>query len=108
MEHPEITDAPETAGLLWHAASGDESAWERLVSQYEELVAAIRGAKMTGDDESLRGLPVHAPETAESRRAAARAQPAGNALSSLSPRWRQLLQLLSADPSTQHLRQQGE
>ena len=108
MEHPGTTDGPETAGLLWRAANGDERAWERLVSQYEELVAAIRGAMMTDDDETLRGLPVHGLKTAELRRAAARAQTAGNALSSLSPRWRPLLQLLSVDPSTQHLRQQGK
>lgn len=108
MEHPETTDARETAWLVWRAANGDGRAWERLVSQYEELVAASHGANMTDDDKTLRGLPVHGREAGESLRAAARTRTAGNALSTLPPRWWQLLQLLSVDPSTQQVRQQGE
>ena len=108
MEHPETTDAPETAWLVWRAVNGDGRAWERLVSQYEELVTAIHRARMTGEGEPLRGLAVQGPQTGESLRAAARAQAAGHASSSVPPRWRQLLQLLSADPSPQDLRQQGE
>jgi hypothetical protein len=108
MEHPETTGAPEIAWLVWRAANGDGRAWERLVSQYEELVAAIHGAKLTDDDETLRELAVHGPKTGEPFRAAAGAQAGGNALSSVPPRWRQLLQSLSAEPSAQHLRQQGK
>ena len=108
MEYRKTIVAPEAARLVWHAASGDGRAWERLVSQYEELVAAIHGAKLTSDDEILRELHGHGPKTGEPLRAAERAQTAGNALSSFPPRWQQLLQLLSADPSAQHLRQQGK
>ena len=104
MERQETIHAPEVAWLLRRAASGDGRAWERLVSHYEELVAVIHGAGMT-DDETVRGLPGDGPQTGESLRAAA--QTAGNAPSCLPPRWRQLLQLLSADPSAQHVRQPG-
>ncbi len=93
MEHQQTTDVPECAWLVWRAANGDGTAWERLVSHYEELAVAIHGASLASDDGSLRELAGHGTAH-ESLRAADRAQAAGNAASSLPPRWRQLLQLL--------------
>ncbi len=100
-------DTPGLAGLVLGAANGDGSAWERLVNQYQDLVAAAREPTMTSDDETLRELLRHETGIDEPLRAAERAQTAGNALSSLPPRWQQLLELLSADPSGRQPHQQG-
>ncbi len=90
MDYEAAIDATEVARLVEGAANGDGRAWERLVSQYQELAAAAREATMTNDDETLRELP--------GQRAAEHPQAPGNALSSLPPRWKQLLEQLSADP----------
>ena len=106
MEHQETINAPEVARLVRGAANGDWRAWDRLVNQYQELVAAAREATMASDDETLRELPRHETRI-ESLRATEPARAAGNVLSSLPPRWQQLLGLLSADPPAQRPHQHG-
>jgi hypothetical protein len=103
MEHQEAIDAPESACLVCRAANGDGTAWERLVSHYDELVVGAAGVKLA-NGEIVWALARHGPKTDESLRAADRVRATGNALASLPLRWQRLLQLLSADPFAQHLR----
>ena len=110
MGHQKTTDALEAVRLVRRAADGDGLAWDRLVDQYQELVAAMHGIKMANDDQPLRETARHGPQTDALLRAAERAQTVGDALSSLPLplRWQQLFQLLLADPPGQHPRQQGK
>jgi hypothetical protein len=107
MEHQGTITAPEALRLVSLAADGDIAAWERLVDHYQEFVVAISGARMTSNDEALPGPPGDGPGDHVRLRAAERTQTADDALSSLPPRWRQLIQLLMASPPAPRLVQES-
>lgn len=97
VRQEQSTDALDVARLVESAADGDGQAWERLVDRYATLISAILEDFELGESTAaelaqmtrLRPLePIHRQEEG----------PGPDAMSCLPERWRQMLEMLMADP----------
>lgn len=89
LEHINRLDHPNRVGS-WLAATARHECLRSL--------AARKKVMLGQDDDALEGVAAHGPEVDERLLAAENAENVRKALSSLPPRWQQLLEMLMADP----------